>query len=262
MFGTTCIQKTQYLALLKMTMSKTFNPEHYFLLGLAPKFHRSLAQNMTICLQAELLQSVVNAPSRSVFISFQNEMTNALLAASLQAKRQSRFEDLVTIEPPRSGIVPPLFGWFETVIGVGLGYRWLPVEEFLAVLTDDDATDRFIGGVVDMESETVVLVRGNLQSVVLTFPFFEPSGNGVRPNYHELLFTDYGCSVGFGDYEASADGILYEVDSNYRRRLNKARTRSEQSFGASLRRLRLQRQLNRHDFPGIASKNDRAYRAK
>ena len=80
------------------------------------------------------------------------------------------------------------------------------------------------------------------------------SGDATRPDFAQLGFTDYGRTVVLGDYEASADAILYELDPDYRRKLNKQRRLDERSFGASLRRLRLQRRLRRSDFKPISSK--------
>ena len=42
---------------------------------------------------------------------------------------------------------------------------------------------------------------------------------------------DYGRTVALGDYEASADAILYELDLDYRRHLKKQRRQSERTFG-------------------------------
>lgn len=52
-----------------------------------------------------------------------------------------------------------------------------------------------------------------------------------------LGLTDYGRTVALGDYEASADAILYELDPVYRRSVKKLRRQSEKTFGASLRAL-------------------------
>ena len=58
-----------------------------------------------------------------------------------------------------------------------------------------------------------------------------------------------------GNYEAAADALLYEYDPEYRRRTAKQRLQEEQSFGASLRRLRKQRGLRREDFePDLSAK--------
>jgi hypothetical protein len=132
--------------------------------------------------------------------------------------------------------------------------NWLPVEELIKVITGKDAVDRFIGGATDSESRTLALVRGDRQTVVVPFSLFEETADGVKPDFNALTFTDYGHTVALGEYEASADAILYEIDREYRRKLNKARQRSERSFGASLRRLRIQKRLNRSAFAPLAAK--------
>ncbi len=51
------------------------------------------------------------------------------------------------------------------------------------------------------------------------------------------------------------DAILYEYDPEFRRRISKQRLQEDQSFGASLRRLRKQRGLRREDFePDLSAK--------
>lgn len=162
--------------------------------------------------------------------------------------------NLLTLEPPRPESVPSLCGLFERVIGAIAGYRWLPFEELPTVLSGKAAADRFIGGAADPQGETFALVRGNLATLVVPFAYFKTSGDGTTPDFSKLSFSDYGLTVSLGDYEASADGILYEFDAAYRQKLKKERLKSEQSFGASLRRLRLQRGLKRSDFVPVASK--------
>lgn len=66
--------------------------------------------------------------------------------------------------------------------------------------------------------------------------------------------TDYGNTIRLGAYEASADGILYEFDPEYRRRAKQRELHQDESFGAALRRLRLARGLSRDDFPGISGR--------
>lgn len=171
-----------------------------------------------------------------------------------QGGPRSRIARLLAIEPPRAESVPSLLGVFTEVLSFGAQYRWLPVEELLTVLSGDDAADRFIGGAVDAETETVALVRGDRGTMVLPFSFFEPPGDGVGPDFSKLSLADYGHTVAFGEYEASADGILYETDGDYRAKLNRERRETERSFGASLRRLRLQRKLQRTDFSPVAAK--------
>jgi len=235
-------------------MAKTLGPEQYVVLGRMPKFRRPLPPKVTFCRTSEIAQCVRELAARSVVISLESSSTDALMKAMLGAERKRRFEELVTIEPPKASSVPLLRGFFRDIVGAVGAYRWLPFEELLTVIAGKDQANRFIGGVADVENETVALLRGNSQTTVVPFSFFEPSGNGVAPDFTRLSFTDYGHTVVFGEYEASADAILYETDVDYRRKLTKERKRNERSFGASLQRLRLQKRLKRSDFAGISSK--------
>ena len=83
--------------------------------------------------------------------------------------------------------------------------------------------------------------------VIAPFGIFTPSGDGTAPDFRRLRMKDYGRTVALGDYEASADAILYELDLDYRRHLKKQRRQSERTFGSSLIRLRKQRGLRRTD---------------
>jgi hypothetical protein len=98
------------------------------------------------------------------------------------------------------------------------------------------------------------LLRGHLEAMVVPFSFFRKSGDGTAPDFTRLRLADYGRTIALGDYEASADAILYERDPDYRRRLKKQHRQSERTFGASLMRLRKQRRLKRSDFAPVSSK--------
>lgn len=203
---------------------------------------------------ADLPASVRETPTQRVFVSYHRSSTDNLLQAGLKLGRGARMGKLLTLEPPRPESVPSLTGIFERVIGAIPGYRWLPLEELPTALSGKDAADRFIGGAADAGSKTLALVRGNLATLVVPFVYFKASGDGTRPDFSRLSLADYGLTIALGEYEAAADGILYEFDPAYRQRLRKEQLASDRSFGASLRRLRLQRRLKRTDFPGIASK--------
>jgi hypothetical protein len=203
---------------------------------------------------ADLPKSVRETPKERVFVSYRRSSTDDLLQAGLKLGSGARMGNLLTLEPPRPESVPSLSGIFERVIGAIPGYRWLPLEELPTVLSGKDAADRFIGGAADAVGKTLALVRGNLATLVVPFAYFKASGYGTKPDFSMLSFADHGLTVALGEYESSADGILYEFDPAHRQKLKKERLKSDRSFGASLRRLRLQRQLKRGDFPGISSK--------
>ena len=82
---------------------------------------------------------------------------------------------------------------------------------------------------------------------------FRPSARAT-PDHSKFGVENYGHTIRLGDYEAAADAILYEVDPEFRKRENAKRRREEKGFGASLRRLRLQKHVARTEFPGLSPK--------
>jgi DNA-binding Xre family transcriptional regulator len=123
------------------------------------------------------------------------------------------------------------------------------------VLEADHRPDLFIGGSVNHATDTITFWRGNLMPLTVPFSAFEKSGNGTKPDFNEFAVIDCGQTVQLGDYEAAVDAILYEYDPEFRRRISKQRLQEDQSFGASLRRLRKQRGLRREDFePDLSAK--------
>ena len=234
--------------------SKPKDPAQFYLFGFKSKFRDPLPPQVKVCRKSEMDQVLRIATSRCVFITRDRDSTLALLKSVLIHAVRDGKSQLLTIKPPPAESVPSLLGVFSRVIGVGESSQWLPVEELMKVLTGSDSANRFIGGAADFESESVALVRGNRQTLVLPFSAFEPSGDGTKPDFRELGFTDYGHTIILGNYEASADAVLYENDGEYRRKLEKERLQNDKSFGASLRRLRLQRKLTQHDFAPLAKK--------
>jgi hypothetical protein len=194
------------------------------------------------------------ASKKRVFVSANQNATEDLLKAGLTLPHGGRMSELLTLEPPRPESVPSLSGLFGRVIGASSGYSWLAAEELMTVVSGKDASDRFIGGAADQQSETLALVRGNRATLVVPFSYFTESGDGIKPDFGELSFADFGLTVALGTYEASSDGILYEFDVAYRQKLTKERRQNERTFGAALRRLRLQRGLKQGDFVPLTAK--------
>jgi DNA-binding Xre family transcriptional regulator len=153
---------------------------------------------------------------------------------------------------------------FQLVLGRYAGERllyrlsktgaFLPKEELTAVLRSPQRRDRFLGGMVDQDAQIVTLWRGDVTPCVVPFSVFTPSASGNHPDWSRFKVTDYGNAIQFGDYKAAADAVLYECDADFRRRMHKARLASEQTLGASIRRLRKQRRLTRNDFHGLDPK--------
>lgn len=130
----------------------------------------------------------------------------------------------------------------------------LPLAELAEVLRQPHRGDLCIGGAVDQMLGMAVLVRGNLDVMQVPLTMFKPSGDGTEPDFSAFKIGDHGQTLRFGAYEASFDAVLYELDGEYRRRLRHQRRVEDQTFGAALRRLRIQRGVGRDEFAGVASK--------
>ena len=93
-----------------------------------------------------------------------------------------------------------------------------------------------------------------MKTITVPWSMFKPSGDGVHPDFSRLSLTDHGHTIRLGEYEAASDAILYEADPEYRRKTRKKLLAEEKTFGASLRRLRIQKGLSRSDFAPLSSK--------
>jgi DNA-binding Xre family transcriptional regulator len=74
------------------------------------------------------------------------------------------------------------------------------------------------------------------------------------PDFGHLAIRDFGQTVALGGYEVASDAILYEFDSDYRKRMKHRHILENDSFGGSVHRLRLQKGVLRSDFPGLSAK--------
>jgi len=223
--------------------------------GLFPLFKR---HGVVLCRGREdVVETVKRVTHRSFWISLKRHATDDLLRnIGGYQHRRGRILGLLTVEAPRPTSIPGLTGHFRRVVGTAPGSEFLPLDELLDVLVAPtrEAAGLFIAGVADPESETLALTRGNLRTVTAPFSMFQPSGKGTHPDFTRLSLADYGHTVRLGDYEASSDAILYEIDPEYRRKIRKQQLAEEQTFGASLRRLRIQKRLSRNDFAPLSSK--------
>ncbi|HVW30130.1 MAG TPA: helix-turn-helix transcriptional regulator [Polyangiaceae bacterium] len=146
-----------------------------------------------------------------------------------------------------------LRAWFEFAVRED-GYRLLPREDLFDVLTSEQREDRFIGVAADKEAGAVLLLRGNLEPLVVPVSWFRNAPGMSEPNLDDYEITDWGNTVRLGEYEASADAILYSFDRDYRKRAKARKVEQDRTFGGALRRLRLLKGLGRSDFPDISAK--------
>ncbi len=200
----------------------------------------------------EVRNELTKPNAAALWISYDRTLTRELLKS--MSRSGVSLGDAVFIHPLAAESTVTIGSYFKH-FAFSEDKFFLEPEELAEALTADNRSDLFIGGLVDDSTETITLWRGNLDRLTVPYSAFQDSKDGIRPDFTRFKVTDYGQTVSFGDYEAAADAILYEHDPDYRRRIKKERQATEQSFGASLRRLRAQRGLSREDFaPEIASK--------
>ena len=137
-----------------------------------------------------------------------------------------------------------LQGIFRIVVAPGTGMHILPVEELKEVLAAPHRDELFVGGVVDHANRLVVLFRGTLEPVIVSFGWFERRDPSSRPNFADFEVTDYGQTVRLGEYEAASDVILYMHDPEYRRRAKAREIRHDPYSG----------RFGETIFPGISEK--------
>lgn len=197
-------------------------------------------------------RSVAKATKDSLWVSYERGLTDVLSRTVLAPSRVLGKAILLHRLDPQA--LPALLGRFRR-LSYSTNDGFLPPDELAEALSAGNATELFIGGAVDFGNQTLTLWRANLEPLTVPFSAFPPSGDGIQPDFEQFSVTDFGQTIRLGDYEAATDAVLYEFDPDYRRRIAKQRLQSEQSFGASVRRLRHQRGLRREDFePDISAK--------
>ncbi len=196
-------------------------------------------------------KSLERADKNSLWISDEKSLTDVLLQSVVRHPRA--IGNMVLLHRPKFSSIPVLLTCFKH-LAFSMDDGFLPPDELAEVLAAGNKAELFIGGIIDPNSETMTLWRGNVEPFTVPLTAFAPSGDGIGPDFSAFAVTDYGHSIRLGAYEAASDALLYEFDPDYRRRIGRERRQKERSFGASLRRLRKQRGLRREDFSPLSLK--------
>lgn len=244
------------------TARKSARPLRFIVLDSEDHWLKEFGRSETaVCdSQTAVRKALERTTSDSLWISSRSEMVEELaktLIDSISHKVQprGRFGHLLMLEPAKTRMLPVLEQLFGKVIGAVKGFKRLPLDELIEVLaaSPEDRRDVFIGGVMCAEIGSLVLVRGNLEQRIVPLSIFRPSGRAT-PNFDNFELEDYGHTLRFGEYEATADVVLWEMDQDYRKRMRGRERAHARGFGPSLRRLRKQRGLSQSDFPNVARK--------
>jgi hypothetical protein len=131
---------------------------------------------------------VAQANSHSLWISDDKLLTDTLLNAL--ASRTGSLGAMILLYQPTLARIPVLLRYFYRVV-FGGEKDLLPPEELAEVLAAPNKADLFIGGIVDDDSKTLTLWRGDLTTLTVpftAFPTFCPSCSMILLFY---LLDDY-----------------------------------------------------------------------
>jgi len=199
----------------------------------------------------DISDAALSGRRKVLWVAFSSERLSALARSRARWGGDRR---LLLLDKAGKDRLPFLRAFFRVILSADQDVRLLPLDELADVLADPRRADFLIGGVVDEAAGALVLYRGDLEPLAVPMDWFRPTGTGTRPDFGALEFRDYGLTVGLGPYEASSDAILYEFNERYRRRARARSLDEDESFGGSLRRLRVLKGLGRDDFPGLSAR--------
>ena len=199
----------------------------------------------------QLVSSFRVAEPRSIWLTSDAKSLKALADERPNVRAEHR---VLVFESIADSTRQVLSAYFRYVLTARDSLFLLDSPELIEVLSTDQKQDLFIGGTVDVEEQAVVLYRGNLDPLVVPLAWFAAGKSSPTADPAQFSVEDSGQTIRLGEFEAAADAILYEFDREYRARRRREALESDDSFGASLRRLRLQKGLSREDFAGVAAK--------
>lgn len=91
-------------------------------------------------------------------------------------------------------------------------FRSIPDDELDVILQAPNRFDLCFGACIDAEHQTLMLVRGDLATFVVELSEFPPSPDGTTPDFTKLAVIDHGQTIQFGEYEASFDAIVADIE--------------------------------------------------
>lgn len=189
---------------------------------------------------------------RARWFAFRASAFSGLLGQMSEPK--DTWHRLLLLQRPSPGRHEVLRAFFRVVVSPNESMKLLAAEDLVDVLKSERPEDYFIGGMVDREDDMLVLYRGNLDRLLVPLAFFTKRDQPVQPDFADFEITDSGQTLRFGEYEASSDAVLYELDGDARKRMRDRERARDTSFGGALKRLRLSKCLSRADFPGLDAK--------
>ena len=216
---------------------------------LTEKFRASHAESPTSA--AEVHAAFARHRSGALWVA---PKRHALFTAFAQVPTSgTRKHRLLLLGRPGASELEYLSAKFEHVVTPEAGIQLLPKDQLLEVVASRRRAELLIGVAVAFDS--VMVVRGDLESVMIPKAWFKTRRGGPTVDFSDLEVIDGGQTVRLGEFEAASDAILYEFDPAFRRRERRRRLDADKTLGGAIRRLRLQKGLPRTAFlPQVSEK--------
>ena len=94
-----------------------------------------------------------------------------------------------------------------TILNETLAFR-----EIIEALEAPNTDELIVRAVVNFAIHYVHIWTGTGREVMIPFSYFEPSGDGTKPNFFNPKIIDGGLTLALGKYEAAADALLCTDD--------------------------------------------------
>jgi hypothetical protein len=187
----------------------------------------------------------------SIWVTVDSADLHSLMTSRVAPRKDARLIVLDRVDEAEHHLLTALFR--HVVLGKA-GLQLVDLEALPEILSAENRDELFIAGAVVPATESVLLYNGNVEPMVLPLAWFTSPEGVASVNPEDFAIEDFGQTIRLGDFEASADAILYEFDREYRRKARRRAIDSDSSLGASIRRLRLQKGLLQSSFGAIDEK--------
>ena len=158
----------------------------------------------------QVLKVLDRTDANSLWISSHSERTEELAKTlveliSQNPKRRQTFGRLLTLEAAKTQVRPTSGRTVQPSCGCFSRIQETPARGTLCSfygIISAERRDVFIGGVVNLDLGTAVLVRGNFDLIVVPLSLFRPSGRAT-PDFKKFELTDYGHTLKFGELRSN-----------------------------------------------------------
>lgn len=86
----------------------------------------------------------------------------------------------------------------------------LPAKTIVEIQETGHPEDYAIYGVINTDLESMYIACGDYRFIKVPISIFEPTANGIAPDFTDFEITDCGQTLRFGSYEAAFDAVLAE----------------------------------------------------